>query len=115
MSVSWTSLQNEDVAATNPIGTGEARDSERIPICCPVNLSRGDESGPSRKMIQGRVLNMSSSGVLVEALRPIAVGLQVRIRANELLVGIAHVRHSTRRSWRFRIGLEFATPVRNRY
>jgi hypothetical protein len=65
--------------------------------------------------MKGRVLNMSTSGVLVEALRPIAVGSQVRLQANELLVGSAYVRHSTRRSWRFRIGLEFATPVRNRY
>jgi hypothetical protein len=113
MSLSWTSLQNEEVTGTNPIGTGEARDSERIPICCPVNVSHGDET--RRKMIQGRVLNMSSSGVLVEAPRPMAVGSQVRVRANELLVGTAYVRHSTRRSWRFRIGLEFATPVRNRY
>jgi len=65
--------------------------------------------------MKGRVLNMSASGALVEALRPIAVGSQVRIQANELLVGTAYVRHSTRRSWRFRIGLEFATAVRNRY
>jgi len=115
MSLSWTSLQNEDVAITNPIGTGEARDSDRIPVCCQVNVSHGGESGPSRKMIQGRVLNMSTSGVLVEARRPIAVGSQVRIRANELLVGTAYVRHSARRSWKFRIGLEFATPVPNRY
>ena len=66
-------------------------------------------------MIQGRVLNMSSSGVLVEVATPIAVGSQVRIQANELLVGTAFVRHSTQRSSRFRIGLEFATPVPNRY
>jgi hypothetical protein len=67
------------------------------------------------RTIKGRVLNMSTSGVLLEALRPIAIGSQVRIQSNELLVGTAYVRHSTRRSWRFRIGLEFATPVRNRY
>ena len=115
MSLSWTSLQNEEATATNPIGTGKARDSERIPICCPVNVSHGDESDPGRKMIRGRVLNMSSSGVLVEAPRPMAVGSQVRIRANELLVGTAYVRHFARRSWKFRIGLEFVTPVRNRY
>ncbi len=115
MSLSWTSLQNDDVAATDPIGTGEARDSERIPICCPANLSYGDEGGPSRRTIQGRVLNMSTSGVLLEVLRPMAVGSQVRLQANELLVGTAFVRHSTRRSWRFRIGLEFATPVQDRY
>jgi hypothetical protein len=81
---------------------------------CGARLSFETEAGSSRT-IKGRVLNMSASGVLLEALRSIAVGSQVRIQANELLVGIAIVRHSTRRSWKFRIGLEFATPVRNRY
>ncbi len=115
MSLAWTSPQNEDVAATKPIGTDEARGSERIPICCPVNLSHGNESDRSRRLIRGRVLNMSASGALIEALGPIAVGSQVRIHANELLTGTAFVRHSTRRLRRFRIGLEFATAVPNRY
>jgi hypothetical protein len=115
MSLSWTSPQSEDVATTKPIGTGEARVSERIPICCPVNLSHENESDQSRSIIRGRVLNMSASGVLVEARRPIAVGSQVRIQANELLTGTALVRRSTGRLWRFRIGLEFTQPVQSRY
>ena len=115
MGLSWTSLQNEDVAVTNPIGTLEARISERMPICCPARLSYGDQSGHSKKIIRGRVLNMSASGALMEAPRSIAVGSQVRIQANELLTGTAFVRHSTRRLWRFRIGLEFDKPLRNRY
>jgi hypothetical protein len=92
----------------------DARVSERVPMRCGARVSCETEAGSSRT-INGQVLNMSSSGVLVEALRPMAVGSQVRIQANELLVGTAYVRHSTRRSWRFRIGLEFATPVPNRY
>jgi hypothetical protein len=115
MSLSWTSPQNEAVAGAELIATGEARVSERITICCPVILSHGNESDHSRRMIRGRVLNMSASGALVEVLRPIAVGSQVRIQANELLTGTAFVRHSRRRSWRYRIGLEFAEPLRNRY
>jgi PilZ domain-containing protein len=96
------------------IPSSDARASERIPMCCEASLCC--EAGAGReRTIRGFVLNMSSSGVLVEAPRPMAVGSQVRIRANELLVGTAYVRHSTRRSFRFRIGLEFATPVRNRY
>ncbi len=107
MSLSWTSYElNENEA--------DARLSERIPMRCGARLSVETEAG-SERTINGRVLNMSASGVLVEALRPIAVGSQVRIQANELLVGTAYVRHSTRRLWRSRIGLEFATPVRNRY
>ena len=81
---------------------------------CEARLSVETDAG-SERTIKGRVLNMSSCGVLVEALRPMAVGSQVRLQANELLVGTAYVRHSTRRSWRFRIGLEFATPVQSRY
>ena len=101
MSLSWT----------NPIGTGdEARVSERIPICCPVNLAHGDE-----RTTRARVLNMSSSGVLIEARRPIKVGSQVRIQGNELLTGTAVVRHSTRRLWKCRIGLEFAKSVPTRF
>src|SRR5579864_3823134 len=109
MSLSWTSQLDEDVAATIPIGTRAGRVSQRIPICCPVNLSHGSDD--SRRMIRGRVLNISASGVLVEAPGPIAIGSQVRIQANELLTGTAFVRHSTRRLWRFRIGLEFARPL----
>jgi len=109
MSLSWTSYElNENEVAT------DARLSERIPMRCEARLSVESEAGQGRT-INGRVFNMSSSGVLLEASRPIAVGSQVRIQANELLVGTAYVRHSTRRSWRFRIGLEFATPVQNRY
>ena len=110
MSLAWTSLQNEDVAGAKPIRTCEARVSERILICCPVILVHGSESYDSRRMIRGRVLNMSASGALVEVLRPIEVGSQVRIQANELLTGAAFVRHSAGRLWRFRIGLEFAEP-----
>ncbi len=66
MSVSWTSQQIEDVAAASTaIGTDdEARASERIPMCCPVNLAHGDD-----RIIRGRLLNMSSSGVLIESRR----------------------------------------------
>jgi hypothetical protein len=109
MSLSWTgdALNEHEFAPDDRV-------SARILMRCEARLSFETDAGSERK-IKGRVLNMSSCGVLVEALRPIAVGSQVHLQANELLVGTAYVRHSTRRSWRFRIGLEFATPVRNRY
>lgn len=109
MSLSWTSYELNE----NEVATDERR-SERILMRCGARLCVESEPGQGRT-INGQVLNMSASGVLVEALRPIAVGSQVRIQANELLVGTAYVRHATRNCWRFRIGLEFATPVRNRY
>jgi PilZ domain-containing protein len=114
MSLSWMSHELNEHQVAELITASDARVSERIPMRCGAKLSFETETGQGRTM-KGRVLNMSTSGVLVEALRPIAIGSQVRLQANELLVGTAYVRHSTRRSWRFSIGLEFATPVRNRY
>jgi hypothetical protein len=113
MSLSWTSyaLNKHEIADLIPV---DLRVSQRIMVRCEASLCCDAGAGRERT-ISGCVLNMSSSGVLVEASRPMAVGSQVRIRANELLVGTAYVRYSTRRSWKFRIGLEFATPVRNRY
>jgi hypothetical protein len=114
MSLSWTNYALNEPEIADLIPALDLRVSRRILVRCWARLSC--ETGPGRsRTVKGRVLNMSASGVLVEALRPIAVGSQVRIQANELLVGTAYVRHSTRRSWRFRIGLEFATAVRNRY
>jgi hypothetical protein len=114
MSLSWTSSATNENEAEGLIPASDARASKRILMRCGARLSFETEAG-SERTIKGRVFNMSSSGVLVEAPRPIAVGSQVRLQANELLVGTAYVRHSTRRFWKFRIGLEFATPVRNRY
>jgi hypothetical protein len=114
MSLSWTGYTQNENEEAELITSSDARVSERIPVQCRTQLSFETRAGRNRT-IKGRVLNMSTSGVLVEALRPIAIGSQVRIQSNELLVGTAYVRHSTRRSWKFRIGLEFATPVRNRY
>jgi hypothetical protein len=114
MSLSWTNSALNEHEIADLIPASDLRASQRISVRCWARLSCETGAGRGRTM-KGRVLNMSASGVLVEALQPIAVGSQVRIQANELLVGTAYVRHSTRRSWRFRIGLEFATAVRNRY
>jgi hypothetical protein len=69
MSLSWTSPQNDD-ATTKPIGTGQARVSERIPILCAVNLSHENESDHLRRMIRRRLLYMSASGAPVEGRSP---------------------------------------------
>jgi hypothetical protein len=111
MSLSWTT----DTQLDNKVAeSSDARVSRRIPMRCWAKLFCETEAGGD-KTIRGHVVNASASGILVEALTPIAVGTQVRIQANELLVGAAHVRHSTWRSWRFRIGLEFARPMQDRF
>jgi hypothetical protein len=113
ISLSWTISAINENEAQGLIPASDARVSERI-LMRGARRSFKTEAGKERT-IKGQALNMSTSGVLVEAPRTIAVGSQVRLQANELLVGTAYVRHSTRRSWKFRIGLEFDTPVRNRY
>ena len=87
--------------------TGEARQSRRFPARCWATISYGAKNG-RRKMITGRVVNMSATGVLMEALRRPPVDTQVRIYAHELPVGTALVRRSTWNSWRFRIALELS-------
>ena len=114
MSLSWTGDAQNEHEGAELITASDARVSARILMRCEARLSVETEAG-SERTLKGRVLNMSSSGALVESPRPMAVGSLVRIQANELLVGMAYVRHSTRRSWKFRIGLEFATPVQDRY
>jgi len=114
MSLSWESSQNGNKAEASPVEAGEARASQRIPIRCPARLSHGEKSISSKTIIHGRVLNMSESE-LIEARRPIPVGSQVRIQANELLVGTAYVRHCTRGFWTCKVGLEFSTPLPDRY
>jgi PilZ domain-containing protein len=114
MSVSWAGCAENEYEITSVNPGSEARASERVPICCKTKLSYQNEDG-CNTTINGRVLNMSTSGVLVEARGPVAVGSKVRIQSNELLVGTAFVRHSTRSLWKFTLGLEFATAIRERY
>src|SRR5579863_7755403 len=109
MSLAWETNAPHENAGAEPITKSEARTSQRVPMRCWAKLCCKTEAGV--KTIRGHVLNMSASGVLVEALRPMAVGSEVRIHANKLLAGTAYVRRSKRRSWRFEIGLEFAAAV----
>jgi hypothetical protein len=66
-------------------------------------------------MITGRVVNLSATGVLIEALRQPPVHTRVRIYAHELPGGAAFVRRSAWSSLRFKIGLEFARAIPSRY
>jgi len=87
--------------------TGEARRSRRFPTRRWATIAYDTENG-RRKMITGRLVNMSASGVLMETLRRPPVDTQVRLYADELPVGTAFVRRSTWSSCRFRIGLELS-------
>jgi hypothetical protein len=112
VSRSGCSKSEFEILGLNP--APNARLSERVPMCFPARLSYESDDG-SITTIKVRVVNMSTSGVLVEALRSLPVATRVRIQGNELLVGTAYVRRFTRSCWRFKIGLEFARAIRNRY
>jgi hypothetical protein len=109
MSLMWVSRTDR--------GTTEAnrRRWNRIPIRCWLRLSYQSPSGDDR-VVRGRALDVSSSGALIQALRPIPIGSRVRIvRGDGWLVGTTYVRHCSRRGWGFKIGLEFATPFAERF
>ena len=113
MSLSWTIDAQPENDSTELITGSDPRVSLRIPMRFWARLFCEAGAGKTRAIL-GHVLNVSTSGMLVEVLRPLAVGSLVRIQANKSLAGRAYVRHSIRRSWRFRVGLEFAAAVRNR-
>ncbi len=112
MSLAWTTTAQDAHEGAELITRSDARVSERLPMRFWAKLS-GEMGAGNCGTAWGHVLNMSASGVLLEALTPIAIGSQVRIQADELLAGTAYVRHSTRCSWKFRIGLEFAAVLHN--
>jgi hypothetical protein len=114
MSVSWTGRAKSEYEIAELNAASESRLSQRVPMRCWAKLFYESEDGSSNT-IKVRVVNMSASGVLVEALRPFPVAAQVSIQANELLAGTAYVRRAAWNFWRFRIGLEFARAISSRY
>lgn len=113
----WQEEYEFDVVSRVDRGPAEAnrRRWNRIPIRCWLRLSYQSPSGDDR-VVRGRALDVSSSGALIQALRPIRIGSRVRIvRGDGWLVGTTYVRHCSRRGWGFKIGLEFATPLAKRF
>ena len=87
---------------------------ERISLCCPVGISPTSETGGTA-VFSGQVLDMSSSGALIKARQRLSINLEVRIRGNELLTGLARVRHCSPQGFGYRMGLEFATALPERF
>src|SRR5260370_35817949 len=98
MSLSWTPAAQNEYELAELTTASDARVSQRIPMRGEAKLSFGTEAGQGRTM-KGRVLNMSTSGVLVEALRPIAIGSQIPLHANHKPGGPRYCRHAARRTW----------------
>jgi hypothetical protein len=106
----WAETNAEDVTAFE----SDRRANERISLLCSVRISQTGDTGTA-KVISAQVLDMSSSGVLIHASRAIRIASDVRIQGNELLTGIAQVRHCSPSGRGFRIGLEFATALQERF
>jgi len=93
----------------------DRRRSQRIAIRWWLRLSC---AGPNTdcRVVRGRALDLSSSGALIQILRPIRIGSLVRIvRGDGWLLGTMYVRHCSRRGLGFKIGLEFSTPLAERF
>ncbi len=82
------------------------RRHRRIPYTGPVRISwQGQESTP--RYVRGRCLDVSESGMRVEAPEPIPVRTLVLLSAERIkLSGSATVRHVTRQGAKYVLGLE---------
>jgi len=82
-----------DRAANTSIQKYDGRADDRVAIRWRLRLSHPNRSGVER-VVRGRALDISSSGTLVQELRPIDIGSLVRIlRGNDLLTGTPYLRH----------------------
>jgi len=110
----WGGTPRKSGTLTLDLDTDDGRVCERVPMRCSVSIFRRNDTGRI-KGISARVLDISSSGALIRAWQPIRIDSYIRIRGNELLTGMAQVRHCTRKGLGFRIGLEFTTALPKRF
>ena len=90
------------------MGKGELRRHSRIEKSSPVRIVWQDRSGTGR-LVNGRSLDISPSGIRVEVPEPIDKQTYVTVQCNALgLHGTASVRTCTRKGLRFVVGLEFS-------
>jgi hypothetical protein len=93
-----------------------SRESGRVPVRYRVTILC---EHPSRGLISvpAQVLDVTGSGALIEASKPMEIGSLVYARGKDMtfLAGSAYVQHCTRRVWKYRIGLKFRTPLGHRF
>jgi PilZ domain len=87
---------------------GDLRRHGRTPIATPIQLSWTDRDG-NQKFAYAKILDVSESGMRVEAREPLAKQAYVALRADQIaLQGSASVRNCTKRGTKYVIGLEFS-------
>jgi len=90
---------------------GDLRRHDRTDVSAPVQLVWQDRTGTDR-FENGRVLNVSASGMRVEVSEQIEKQTYVTVQCAALgLHGRASVRSCTRKGMKFILGLEFSAGL----
>jgi hypothetical protein len=85
----------------------DKRRKQRQLFDCPLEISWKDSQGNSHTMT-GQAIDVSNSGIRVEASEPIEMHVEVYVRAERYgLTGSTALRHCSRRGSRYVLGLEF--------
>jgi curved DNA-binding protein CbpA len=85
----------------------DKRRKQRQLFDCPLEISWKDSQGNSHTMT-GQAIDVSNSGIRVEASEPIEMDVEVYVRAERYgLTGSTALRHCSRRGSRYVLGLEF--------
>jgi hypothetical protein len=88
-----------------------SRPEPRYSVCFPVYLTWQDKDGPIRRA-QGKCLNLSASGALVETDYPLRHQLVLTVHSDKFgRMGHATVRHCQRHTMKYRIGLLFTSTL----
>jgi len=87
---------------------GDLRRHRRTPLAAPVQLSWTDRDG-NQKFAYAKILDVSESGMRVEAREPLAKQAYVALRADQAgLQGSASVRTCVKQGTKYVVGLEFS-------
>jgi hypothetical protein len=86
----------------------DSRRHRRVPWIGPVRLSWEDSRGETR-FAHAKCIDVSESGMRIEAPVPVPSGTRILLNAERIkLSGAATVKHATRYSGKYIIGLELA-------
>jgi hypothetical protein len=89
------------------------RRHHRIPYVGPIQVSWEDASGRSR-FAQAKCIDLSETGVRVEAPEPIPISTCVMLRVDRIrLAGASRVKHVERYGSKYIVGLELTEALRD--
>jgi hypothetical protein len=108
-------MSTENTGATKNAGsTKNARRHHRIPYVGLIQISWEDASGRSH-FAQAKCVDISETGLRVEAPEPIPVSTSVMLRAGRInLAGASRVKHLDRYGSKYILGLELSQALRDK-